>query len=74
MPQKIFTAAQRKTAFVWAIIGAVCFSFKAICAKLLYREGGVDAVDVIALRMLFSLPFFIWHFSSFLMFIFICVF
>lgn len=59
MPQKIFTAAQRKTAFVWAIIGAVCFSFKAICAKLIYREGGVEAVDVIALRMLFSLPFFI---------------
>lgn len=41
-----------------AAIGAVCFSGKAILAKLLYREG-LDAVDVLALRMQLSVPFFL---------------
>jgi drug/metabolite transporter (DMT)-like permease len=40
-----------------AIIGAVLFSAKAIVAKLIYRYH-VDAVTLIALRMLFSVPFF----------------
>ncbi|TFW10091.1 DMT family transporter [Oxalobacteraceae bacterium OM1] len=40
-----------------AIVGAVLFSTKAIVAKLIYRYD-VDAVTLIAFRMLFSLPFF----------------
>lgn len=40
-----------------AIGGAVLFSTKAIVAKLLYRYQ-VDAITVIALRMLFSVPVF----------------
>ncbi|HYD59380.1 MAG TPA: DMT family transporter [Noviherbaspirillum sp.] len=40
-----------------AIAGAVLFSAKAIVAKLIYRYD-VDAVTLIAFRMLFSLPFF----------------
>jgi len=40
-----------------AIAGAVLFSSKAIVAKLSYRYG-VDALVVIGLRMLLSLPFF----------------
>jgi drug/metabolite transporter (DMT)-like permease len=40
-----------------AIVGAVLFSTKAIVAKLIYRYP-VDAVTLIAFRMLFSLPFF----------------
>ncbi len=40
-----------------AITGAVLFSTKAIVAKLIYRYH-VDAVTLIAFRMLFSLPFF----------------
>jgi drug/metabolite transporter (DMT)-like permease len=40
-----------------AIAGAVLFSTKAIVAKLLYRYN-LDAVTVIAFRMLFSLPVF----------------
>jgi drug/metabolite transporter (DMT)-like permease len=40
-----------------AIAGAVLFSTKAIVAKLLYRYH-LDAVTVIAFRMLFSLPVF----------------
>lgn len=41
-----------------AIVGAVLFSTKAIVAKLIYRYD-VDAVTLIAFRMMFSLPFFI---------------
>ncbi|CAN5205028.1 DMT family transporter [soil metagenome] len=40
-----------------AVVGAVLFSGKAIVAKLIYRYP-VDAVTLIAFRMLFSLPFF----------------
>lgn len=40
-----------------AAIAAVLFSAKAILAKYLYRYG-IDAVTLIALRMLFSLPVF----------------
>lgn len=42
---------------MWAILGALFFS-KAILAKLMYREGA-DGVDVLTLRMIFALPFFI---------------
>jgi drug/metabolite transporter (DMT)-like permease len=40
-----------------AISGAILFSAKAIVAKLIYRYQ-VDAVTLIAFRMMFSLPFF----------------
>ncbi len=40
-----------------AIGGAVLFSAKAIVAKLMYRYN-IDAITVIALRMLFSVPVF----------------
>lgn len=40
-----------------AVVGAVLFSMKAVVAKLLYRYQ-LDAVTVIAFRMLFSLPVF----------------
>ena len=44
---------------VIALLGAVCFSTKAIFVKLAYRDTTVDAVTLLALRMLFSLPFFL---------------
>ena len=47
-----------------AISGAILFSTKAIVAKLIYRYQ-VDAVTVLAFRMIFSFPFFaaiaLWH-------------
>lgn len=46
-------------AYTAAFIGAVAFSGKAIVAKLLYRHG-VDAMAVVALRMLLAWPFFIF--------------
>lgn len=41
-----------------ALLGAVCFSTKAIFVKLAYRDTTVDAITLLALRMVFSLPFF----------------
>src|SRR5690606_20028188 len=43
--------------FLWAGLGAVLFSAKAIVVKLTYRYG-VDALTVIGFRMMLSLPFF----------------
>ena len=40
-----------------AVIGAILFSAKAILAKLMYQHGA-DAMLVMALRMIFSVPFF----------------
>ncbi len=41
-----------------ALLGAICFSTKAIFVKLAYRDTTVDAITLLALRMVFSLPFF----------------
>ncbi|MFZ1891997.1 MAG: DMT family transporter [Formosimonas sp.] len=54
----IFTTKQRQVALIWAIFGALFFSAKAIFAKLMYRESA-DFLDVLTLRMIFALPFFI---------------
>lgn len=40
-----------------AVVGAILFSMKAVVAKLLYRYH-IDAVTLLAFRMLFSLPVF----------------
>ena len=49
---------------VWLALGAAFgFSLKAIFVKLAYAvpiEGGVDAVTLLALRMVFALPVFLW--------------
>lgn len=41
-----------------AIVGSIMFSAKAIVIKLAYRHG-VDAATLLALRMAFSVPFFV---------------
>jgi drug/metabolite transporter (DMT)-like permease len=45
--------------FILCFLGAICFSTKAVIVKLAYRETHIDAVTLLALRMLFSLPFFV---------------
>ncbi|HEX5172507.1 MAG TPA: DMT family transporter [Cyclobacteriaceae bacterium] len=45
--------------FILSFLGAVCFSTKAVLVKLAYRETSIDAVSLLALRMVFSLPFFL---------------
>ena len=42
-----------------ALLGALGFSGKAIFAKLAYAASPIDAVGILALRMLFSIPFFV---------------
>ncbi|MBX3624960.1 MAG: DMT family transporter [Rhizobacter sp.] len=53
MPQKALWPG-----FVFAALGAIAFSGKAIIVKLAYRYG-VDAVTLIMYRMLFALPMFL---------------
>ncbi len=50
--------AQYLSGIALAAVGAIFFSTKAIVAKLLYREG-IDAVTLIALRMLLAAPVFL---------------
>jgi drug/metabolite transporter (DMT)-like permease len=54
---------RKQSAFLGGVIicllGAICFSTKAIFVKLAYRDTSIDAVSLLALRMLFSLPFFL---------------
>ncbi|HLZ15857.1 MAG TPA: DMT family transporter [Cyclobacteriaceae bacterium] len=42
-----------------SLCGAVLFSTKAIFVKLAYRDTHVDALTLLALRMIFSVPFFV---------------
>jgi len=44
---------------VFALLGAVGFSAKAIFIKIAYATAHIDSVTLLALRMLFSLPFFL---------------
>lgn len=46
------------TAAFLVLLGAICFSAKAILVKLAYRHG-IDSLSLLALRMSFSLPFFL---------------
>ncbi|MFZ4537085.1 DMT family transporter [Propionivibrio sp.] len=43
-----------------AILAALGFSFKAIFVKLAYAAAPVDPVTLLSLRMVFSLPAFLW--------------
>ena len=50
--------ASNRAGLLFATLGAIGFSFKAIFVKLAYRYG-VDAETLLALRMGLSLPFFV---------------
>lgn len=45
--------------FTMALTGAIMFSAKAIYVKLVYRSEVIDAISMLTLRMLFSLPFYL---------------
>ncbi len=45
--------------FLISLTGAILFSTKAIFVKLAFRSTQVDAVTLLSLRMLFSLPFYL---------------
>lgn len=56
-------SASKRSYFIagvlFCVLGAICFSTKAIFVKLAYRDTTVEAVTLLALRMVFSLPFFL---------------
>jgi drug/metabolite transporter (DMT)-like permease len=45
--------------FLLTFAGAVLFSTKAVMVKLAYREVQIDAISLLMVRMLFSVPFFL---------------
>ncbi len=47
------------TGFIITFIGAILFSTKAIFVKLAFANTGTDAVTLLALRMVFALPFYL---------------
>lgn len=49
----------RQIGMLLAVLAAFGFSFKAIFVKLAYLAGPVDAITLLSLRMLFSLPMFL---------------
>jgi drug/metabolite transporter (DMT)-like permease len=54
-------AARRASGYLFAALGALLFSTKAVLVKLAYGPGSVpdvDAITLLALRMAFSLPFY----------------
>ncbi|MDP2809188.1 MAG: hypothetical protein Q8O34_03480 [Rhodocyclaceae bacterium] len=51
--------ASHRSGVALAVVAAFGFSFKAILVKLAYPYG-VDAVTLLALRMAFALPVFLW--------------
>jgi drug/metabolite transporter (DMT)-like permease len=56
--QNIFSSRQKITGSVFAFVAAIGFSAKAVLVKLAYVDA-VDPITLLALRMAFSLPFFL---------------
>ena len=56
--QNIFSPRQKITGTVFAFVAAIGFSAKAVLVKLAYVDA-VDPITLLALRMAFSLPFFL---------------
>ena len=56
MKQRV--ASGRLLGPLMVLVAAVGFAFKAILIKLLYAEFPIDPETVLALRLLFALPFF----------------
>jgi drug/metabolite transporter (DMT)-like permease len=55
----VSAGASRWIGPAFAVAGVLGFSFKAILIKLAYAWSSVDATTLLALRMLYSVPFFI---------------
>jgi drug/metabolite transporter (DMT)-like permease len=56
--QNIFSPRQKLVGILFALVAAIGFSAKAVLVKLAYIDS-VDAITLLALRMAFSLPFFL---------------
>lgn len=58
MRNKTLVLSASSLAFILVFVGAIGYSSKAIFIKLAYQYGA-DSVSLVALRMVFSLPFFL---------------
>jgi drug/metabolite transporter (DMT)-like permease len=58
MPLKHWSA--QRVGVALATLAALGFSFKAIFVKLAFAAAPVDAVTLLSIRMIFSLPVFVW--------------
>ena len=56
--KNFFSARQKLAGIIFAFVAAIGFSAKAVMVKLAYLDE-VDAITLLALRMAFSLPFFL---------------
>jgi drug/metabolite transporter (DMT)-like permease len=60
----LYKSSTARAAFIIGVVctllGAVGFSTKAIFVKLAYRDSPIDTTTLLALRMLFALPFFLF--------------
>lgn len=45
--------------YLFILLGSILFSTKAVMVKMAFRDTQVDAASLLALRMLFALPFFL---------------
>ena len=59
MTLAVGAGASHRAGIAFAVVAAFGFSFKAILVKLAYPFG-VDAITLLALRMAFALPVFLW--------------
>jgi drug/metabolite transporter (DMT)-like permease len=53
--------------FLWAVLGTILFSSKAILIKLCFKTTNIDASSLLMLRMLFALPFYaaaMWYYFA----------
>ena len=53
--------------FLWAVLGTILFSTKAIFIKLCFKSTDIDASSLLMLRMLFALPFYaaaMWYYFA----------
>ena len=53
--------------FLWAVLGTILFSTKAILIKLCFKSTNIDASSLLMLRMLFALPFYaaaMWYYFA----------
>jgi|GEM_PF-1581299 drug/metabolite transporter (DMT)-like permease len=64
--------AERPHTYYWVgafmvLVAAFCFACKGVLIKLAYENYPVDAIALLALRMFFSLPFYLvitWRLST----------
>lgn len=59
MKVKSIPVSENSLGLILVMLGAVAFSSKAVLVKLAYREG-IDALNLLTLRMLFALPFYVF--------------